>query len=170
LAHDDGPHATREGLGARHAEESARLARLIEEATDIAEDRGVKSAELLTVSRSDRLALLLLVCPVRGFHVDDAHPVRAIVFVSDPAQRVRPTPATLHALYGLTPAEYRLAMLLADGKEPNAIAEMIGVSRNTLKTQLAGIYRKTGTSRQAQLVGLLLQLPTASPTTPPEPQ
>jgi len=38
-------------------------------------------------------------------------------------------------------------MLLADGETPIAIAEMVGGgSRNTLKSQLASIYRKTGTS------------------------
>jgi DNA-binding CsgD family transcriptional regulator len=60
----------------------------------------------------------------------------------------------------LTPAECRVAILLADGHSPATIAEMVGVSRNTLKTQMSSIYGKTGTSRQAQLVRLLLQLPT----------
>jgi DNA-binding CsgD family transcriptional regulator len=78
------------------------------------------------------------------------------VFVSDPEQRVRPTLDTLRALFGFTTAEYRLAMLLVDGHGPTAIAKMVGVSRNTVKSQLASIYRKTGTSRQAQLVRLLL--------------
>ncbi|MGA7905952.1 MAG: helix-turn-helix transcriptional regulator [Candidatus Sulfotelmatobacter sp.] len=57
----------------------------------------------------------------------------------------------------------RSAMLLADGHPPAKIAEMLGVSRNTLKSQLTSIYGKTGTSRQSQLVRLLLRI-VASPS------
>jgi Bacterial regulatory proteins, luxR family len=45
-----------------------------------------------------------------------------------------------------------------DGKAPPQIADIVGVSANTLKSQLASIYRKTGTSRQAQIARLVLQL------------
>jgi hypothetical protein len=48
--------------------------------------------------------------------------------------------------------------LLADGRSPTEIAEMLNLSKNTLKSQLASIYGKTGTSRQSQLVRLLLQI------------
>jgi len=81
--------------------------------------------------------------------------VHAVVFVSDPSQKVRPPAVILRALFGLTPAESRLALLLCDGHTPRQIADLIGVSTNTLKTQLTSIYRKTGTSRQSQLVRLL---------------
>ena len=163
LADNDNLAISREGLRARRPDESARLEQLIAKATATSEDEGLRPAGFLTISSRHRSPLLLLVSPVRGLDVDDAHPVRAIVFLTDPAQRIRPTQSTQRALFGFTPAEYRLAMLLADGEKPTAIGEMIGVSRNTLKSQLSSIYRKTGTSRQAQFVRLLLQLPTTSP-------
>lgn len=163
LADNDSLQASRSGLRAKRADESARLEQLVAEATATSAGAGLRPAGALTVSRRNRPPLQLLVSPVRGFDVDEAHPVRAIVFITDPAQRVRPTHDTLRVLFGLTPAEYRLAMLLADGHSPAAIAEMVGVSRNTLKSQLASIYRKTNTSRQAQLVRLLLHLPAARP-------
>lgn len=162
LASHDTLVATRDGLRAQRPDESARLDKLVEQATTASENQALKGSGLMTISRLGKPGLLLLASPVRGLQGEQRHQVRAIIFVSDPAERVRPTHATLHALYRLTPAEYRLAMLLADGQEPGAIAETIGVSRNTLKTQLSAIYRKTGTCRQAQLVRLLLQLPTAS--------
>jgi DNA-binding CsgD family transcriptional regulator/PAS domain-containing protein len=162
LADNDGLQATREGLRAQRADESARLQQLVAEATTTSAVAGLRPAGVLTVSRQNRPLLQLLISPVRGFDVGEAHPVRAIVFVTDPARRVRTTHDTLRVLFGLTPAEYRLAMLLADGHGPPAIAEMVGVSRNTVKSHLASIYRKTNTSRQAQLVRLLLQLPGTS--------
>lgn len=167
LTDNDGLQAVREGLRAARADESARLQQLVAEATATSAGPGLRPTGALRVSRRGRPPLQLLVFAVRGFDVDRAHPVRAIVYISDPAQRVRPAYDTLRTLFGLTPAEYRLAMLLADGHRPTTVAGMVGVSRNTLKSQLASIYRKTGTSRQAQLVRLLLQLPTTSPSVEP---
>ena len=164
LAEHNGLHCGRDGLRAERADESASLLRLVAEATATSVGTALKSGGVLTVSRRGRPSLQLLVSPVRGFDVDETHPVRAIVFIRDPAQRSRPAHDMLRALFGLTPAECRVAMLVADGLSPTIIAEMLGVSRNTLKSQLASIYQKTGTSREAQLVRLLLQLPATDPS------
>jgi DNA-binding CsgD family transcriptional regulator len=159
LAEDDGLQAGPDGLLAERTSESTRLKQLVATATATSADAELGPTGVLTVSRRKDSPLQLLVSPVRGFDLDESHPVRAIVFAGDPAQGGSPTNDTLRILFGLTPAECRLAMLLADGHSPTAIAEMIGVTRNTLKSQLSSIYGKTGTSRQAQLVRLLLQLP-----------
>jgi DNA-binding CsgD family transcriptional regulator len=107
--------------------------------------------------------LHVLISPVRNIAFDSATPLHAVVFVSDPSQKVRPPADILQALFGLTPAESRLALLLCDGHAPPKIADLIGVSTNTLKTQLSSIYRKTGTSRQSQLVRLLGNLTAVGP-------
>lgn len=90
-------------------------------------------------------------------------PLQAIVFLTDPCQGLGTTGDILRALYGLTPAESRVALLLGDGHAPPAITGLLGVSVNTLKTQLASIYRKTGTSRQSQLARLMAQLASTAP-------
>jgi DNA-binding CsgD family transcriptional regulator len=155
-----GLRATQEGLCAERPDESDRLRLLIEKATTATT---VESTSAIAVSRRDHPPLQLLISPVTGFDLDEKHPVRAIVFAGDSARSVAPNGNVLRLLFGLTPAECRLATLLADGYSPPEIAEMHGVSRNTLKSQLASIYGKTGTSRQAQLVRLLLQLPEIRP-------
>lgn len=160
LADDGSLHVTRKGLRARRADESARLQQLVAE---VAAGNEVRPAGALMISRRSRPPLQLLVSPLRGSDMDEPHSVRVIVFISDLAKKIRPTRDTLRTLFGLTSAEYRLAILLADGHNSAAIAKMVGVTRNTLKSQLASIYRKTGTSRQAQLVALLLQLPVTNP-------
>jgi len=78
----------------------------------------------------------------------------AIVFIADP------TPPTkiefiLRALYHLTPAEARLACVLANGEGLTRAAEELGISNNTAKAQLQQIFGKTQTRRQAELVRLL---------------
>jgi DNA-binding CsgD family transcriptional regulator len=73
-----------------------------------------------------------------------------------------PTPLEsreLQALFGLTAAEARLAVSLAEGKILQDIAQSAHVSINTAKTQLRNAFEKTGTHRQAELVKLLLSHP-----------
>jgi DNA-binding CsgD family transcriptional regulator/PAS domain-containing protein len=140
------------------SKEAALLQCLIASAVRTGEGTGLQAGGAVTVSRHDLPPLHVLVSPVRGFDLDESHPVRAILFVKDTAQRSRHWNGILSALFGLTPAECRVAILLADGYAPKQIVETIGVSRNTLKSQLSSIFCKTGTSRQSQLVRLLAQL------------
>lgn len=158
MAAHDGLLTKQNIVSAEHAAESARLQELIAKAVNTGNGSGLDSAGALTISRRDLPPLQVLISPVRGCDLDQNRPVRAIMFVKDPNQRIRPKNETLHALFGLTAAECRLALLLADGHAPKQIAEMVGVGRNTLKSQLASIFRKTGTSRQSQLVRLLSHL------------
>ena len=63
----------------------------------------------------------------------------------------------LEDLYGLTPAEARLTCLLPWCSGLAELAEELGVTRSTAQTQLAAVFRKTGTRRQADLVRLLVR-------------
>jgi DNA-binding CsgD family transcriptional regulator len=56
--------------------------------------------------------------------------------------------------FGLTGAETRLLSSLAQGESLPAYCQRLGLSRNTAKTQLAAIFQKTGTARQADLIRL----------------
>ncbi len=80
-----------------------------------------------------------------------------IVFVYD-LQSVSVASEQLERLFGLTPGEARAAIQLLQGGCANAMAERLGVSINTFKTQIKGAYDKTMTHRQADLLKLLLAL------------
>jgi DNA-binding CsgD family transcriptional regulator len=60
--------------------------------------------------------------------------------------------------FGLTPAETRLALALADGIGLREAAERNGVQLSTARVQLKSIFGKTETHRQAELVALLARL------------
>lgn len=68
-------------------------------------------------------------------------------------------PGLLHAVFGLTPAEARIATLLAEGLTLKQIAETQGTRHETVRKQLRAVYAKTATNRQPELVRLLLHLP-----------
>jgi len=62
----------------------------------------------------------------------------------------------LAAQYDLTPAETKLAILIAEGIDVEAAATRLCVSVQTIRSQLKSIFAKTNVSRQAELVALLL--------------
>lgn len=63
----------------------------------------------------------------------------------------------IQAAFGLSAAEARLLGALASGLSLSDYAKNTGSSRNTVRNQLATIFDKTGTSRQAELVALTLR-------------
>lgn len=83
----------------------------------------------------------------------------AIAFVSE---ATAPTSASLQAargMYNLTPAEAKITEKLAAGLDPRQIADALGSSINTVRTQVKSILAKTGVSRQADLIRLVATLP-----------
>jgi DNA-binding CsgD family transcriptional regulator len=64
----------------------------------------------------------------------------------------------LRDLFGLTPAEARVALALTEGLDPAGVAERLGVSMPTVRTHLTRIFDKTETAGQATLNGLLARI------------
>ncbi len=63
----------------------------------------------------------------------------------------------LVARFGLTQTEARVAVALTENKQPAQIAADFDISRTTVTFHLRNIFGKTGTTRQAELVALLLR-------------
>ena len=81
----------------------------------------------------------------------------ATVFISDPDLRESASQQILGDLFELTPAEANLAILLARGLSLAEVSENQQVSQHTARAQLKSIFAKTGVSRQAELVRLVLK-------------
>jgi DNA-binding NarL/FixJ family response regulator len=61
-------------------------------------------------------------------------------------------------LFGLSPAESRLAVALTAGKKLHDIAIENGLRITTLRSQLSAILKKVGTDRQVNLVRILTSI------------
>ncbi|HWB51017.1 MAG TPA: LuxR C-terminal-related transcriptional regulator [Stellaceae bacterium] len=109
---------------------------------------------------SGKPALALVAIPLRR-ELDWLGPRRAAVCIciADPAHRPQPPAARLSTLYGLTAAEADVARILAGGADVREISAQLQISYHTARTHIARIMEKTGTRRQAELVGLLAKLP-----------
>ena len=114
----------------------------------------------MTVRRSaTRTRLALHIHPVarseRHFPVNR---VAALVLVVDPESRVRVDPQIVEAALGLTPAESRLAVMVATGYSLRTIAALTRRTEGTVRWHLKQIFRKQGISRQPDLVRRVLTL------------
>ncbi len=80
----------------------------------------------------------------------------AMLIVHDPDKERAARVATFRERYGLTQAEAVLAVEMLRGDGRAAAAARCGISINTARTHLIRVFEKTGVSRQAELVRLLL--------------
>ncbi len=74
-----------------------------------------------------------------------------------PVGETQPLPGeVLVKLYGLTPAETRLIALLGQGCSLEESAATLGIAMPTARTHLQRIFQKTNTTRQSQVVKLVM--------------
>jgi DNA-binding CsgD family transcriptional regulator len=156
IAEKDGLIATRDGLRAERAAESCLLENTIRQAASTLSGKGVSAGGTVMISRRSRQPLRIQVSPIRAPLVLSSERMTAVAFINDPSRRQRPAQEMLRVAYGMTPAECRVALLLSDGRAPREIAEMVGVSFSTVRSQLKSIFAKTNVRRQGELIRLLL--------------
>lgn len=108
--------------------------------------------------RDDRPWLRVNAAPLVGPANDIFGAGRAILHFDEIAPATRGEPEVLQQAFGLTPAEARLALLLARGAGLSAAAAELHIGRETARTQLRAIFDKTGTRRQAELAACLTHI------------
>jgi DNA-binding CsgD family transcriptional regulator len=104
-----------------------------------------------------RTPLSVTVAPLRSERFDFLrNRMAAIVCVADPEAGTSLPQETLQNLFGLTPAEARVAMAVFEGLTSREAAENLGLSFHTVRVQLARIFEKTQVNRQSELVRLMM--------------
>ena len=145
-------------LALAHRTENTKLQQMIGSALKARIQPGVVPGGAMSAMRpSGKRPFAVMVSPIspNSFTVAAVRPAVCVVF-ADPERRPVPPAERLRAIYGLTPSEARLAVHLATGEDLRAVADKIGIRYSTARTQLAAIFRKTETSRQGELVRLLV--------------
>lgn len=157
----DGVVLSGEGLSLLRGTDDTMLRRLLGEALLYESySTGVMWAE----RPSGKRPFSILVAPLsRDNSLMTAVQPAICVVVTDPERQPSPPEDRLRRLFGLTPSEARLAARLALGEALHDAAASLGIAYSTARTQLSVIFRKTSTSRQAELVRLLIaDVPTLS--------
>jgi DNA-binding CsgD family transcriptional regulator len=156
-AHDGLSVRNRELFGSRVQDTSA-LRRLIGDAVGTGTGDGLGAGGMVMLGRpSGRAALRVLVTPVARRQVLlGPEGAAACIFVTDPERFHVPSSGHVQHVFGLSAAETRVAMAMLDGKTVERLADELCISRNTARTHLRRLFTKTGTTRQADLVRILL--------------
>ena len=118
----------------------------------------VRKLQLMSIPRTGGGNLLLSFVPLNTSGRDSE--AITLVQVVDPGQVPRIEPASLCKLFGLTKAEAGLACEILSRATLEQAAAKLSVRPSTIKTHLKRIFRKTNTTRQSELVALLLRIAT----------
>lgn len=146
-------------LRARIPAEDARLQRIVAGALPRSEGPGTSAS--MTVTRPVDLPprLVLHASPVGGHLLDQGTgDVAVVVLLVEPEARVTSDPELVGSALGLTAAESRVAIMLAEGCTLRDIAESTGRTTGTVRWHLQRIFEKNGISRQVELVQLIRSL------------
>ena len=145
-------------LGAWLPADNANLQRLLARALPPFGGQGVSGS--ITIGRLSRLPRLVVhINPVTDIRSEFRNRrVAALVLIVDPASQPRINPRLVAEALGLTPAEGRVAAMLAEGKTVRDIAMATSRQEGAVHWLLHQIYRKHGISRQVDLVRLVLSL------------
>ncbi len=157
ISNDDGLFLKEGQLEALHPDEDSKLQKLIGSVRKTGAGEGVEpGGDIAISSKAIQYRYFLQVIPLA--HTQELfisqRPV-GLIMLGDPDRYIRLKAEQLQMLFGLTPAESRIAMLLAENSRQEEICAKQGISLNTLKTHRRRIFSKTGVASQAELIRFL---------------
>jgi len=109
----------------------------------------------LAVRRRSQSPIVLRAYPIPAASRSPFMGARALITLTALGLVRSPEPDVLIELFALTPAEARLAAVIARGISLRDAANELGIARETARNQLKSIFAKTHTHRQSELVALL---------------
>lgn len=156
IFNDESQYLTTRGSD-RVALHDARANLQLEQALAQTLNTGVQSIPVLS-GTPDGLPAVLHVVPVRKSARDVFNQVSAILILTKATQNPIRSNSLLQVLFDLTPMEASLAARIASAQSIEEIALEDGKTPGTVRTQLKGVFAKTGCHRQAELARLLTQI------------
>jgi DNA-binding CsgD family transcriptional regulator/PAS domain-containing protein len=163
LRSNDGLRAAERRLRAAAPADDRALQAAVVRAIDTTKRVDLAGGGIFAVQRpSGERPYALLVNPGPGVDSRSAFRIAsAIVMIGDPDAGLSSSAQLVARLYGLTPAEARLAKAIASGGTQESYSAAQRISISTTRWTLKRVLAKTGARRQADLVRLLLTGPAA---------
>lgn len=109
-----------------------------------------RNAEFLRIERPATDSVWVV--SIRPLRVSRGAKALALVVCVDTADGPQLDSALLQRIYGLSPAEAKVAASLASGRDLASTALELGVQPQTARCQLKSTFRKMGVNRQQELV------------------
>ena len=149
-------HGVRGRLGAANPYSAQLFAAVIKQASTNDWERR-RAGSLVLQPKGQGPPLTVTVAPLRLAAASVfTHGPAVLVCLGEQNSGVTSPELALSALYGLTTAESRLAVALAEGVSLHQASLRFSTSINTVRTQLRSIFAKVGVNRQAELMRILV--------------
>jgi DNA-binding CsgD family transcriptional regulator len=116
------------------------------------------SLNQVVINRADAPWLLVEAMPVTALGSDIFNEGRALLILTDLTKPSFSASKLLATIFGLTPAEAKLAACIASGIGIDATAAALRIVRETAKSQLKAVFVKTNTHSQPELLALMGRL------------
>lgn len=146
-------------------DDEKELRQTITHTVDIDPEDSWKESVAMGITHPDAESPLpILVTPMHANLITsdlDYEGAKVAVFLSDPNLQQPISVDNLVSVYNLTPSEAQVAISLANGHSIEEIAKQSHHSSHTIRSQLKSVFRKTGVSRQSELIKMLLTGPFA---------
>ena len=130
-------------------------------------DTSTLPAAPIIVQRRGKRPLVVRVLPVDGAARSPFLGARVLLVLSDLEAKLIPASTLIAQTFGLTPAETRLAALVAAGRSLRRAADELGISYETARVHLRAVFDKTSTHRQSELVATIMRLSQSASLRPP---
>ena len=154
-----------DGLILNAVKDHKNLRQAILDTANIEPEDSWKQSIAIGITHPDVVAPLpLLVTPMHAHLLTsdlDYEGAKVALFLSDPNLQQPISVNNLVSVYKLTPSEAQVAISIANGHSIEDIAKTSHHSAHTIRSQLKSTFRKTGVSRQSELIKLLLTGPFA---------
>jgi DNA-binding CsgD family transcriptional regulator len=146
-------------------DDDRNLRKTITDTAAIDPDDSWKQSVAIGITHPDvESPLPILVTPMHAHLITsdlDYDGAKVAVFMSDPNLQQPISVDSLVSVYNLTPSEAQVSISIANGHSIDEIAKQSNHSAHTIRSQLKSVFRKTGVSRQSELIKLLLTGPFA---------
>ncbi|WP_372876966.1 helix-turn-helix transcriptional regulator [Pseudomonas sp.] len=146
-------------IRATYAAQDARLQLRLHHAVQTGEGNIGDSGGALRLRGLGGAQLDLIITPLPSWTSPFGERSAAAAFFSDPKATIGSLAQMLRSLYGMTPAEARLTEALVNGLTPQEYAERQQISLHTVRAQFKSAAARVGTTRQADLVRIVLTGP-----------
>lgn len=157
---NDGLAVKQNRLTSTHPDHAKTLAREIAQAAALRQGKSLSAGAVLRLTRpSGRQAYSVLLAPAGASSsalFDEAKGADVVALLRDP-EMVMDIPGDIFVRYfGLSPAEARIAQGLVRGWSIDEIAAAHDLARETVRSELKRVFKRTGTRSQSELVRYLL--------------
>ncbi|WP_175690319.1 helix-turn-helix transcriptional regulator [Burkholderia anthina] len=159
LAQHNGIRLLHGAIEADDVQENRQLQQLIRSAMKGHHGTSSVVVEAMPITRDydkPRLGVLVRTIPLSDWSGDNSRRPAVALLLRDPDRKPEGAHEIVRKLFDLTPAEASLALLLTNGLTLDEAADESGISKNTARTHLRAIFSKTGVTRQATLVRIML--------------